>query len=142
MTKISPNMQRAVRLAIAGVAAAAAGSGAFAQTASVANTGLEEIIVTGSRIQQSPNSVSVAPIATITSEDIKKTGLVRVEDLLNNMPQVIAENGSGQSISSDGTATVSLRHDDLMSATLAPGVRHTSYASAVDAIFGPHGLMK
>lgn len=109
MTKISPNMQRAVRLAIAGVAAAAAGSGAFAQTASVANTGLEEIIVTGSRIQQSPNSVSVAPIATITSEDIKKTGLVRVEDLLNNMPQVIAENGSGQSISSDGTATVSLR---------------------------------
>ena len=36
----------------------------------------------------------------------------------------------------------SSHHDDLMSATLAPGVRHTSYTSAVDAIFGPHGLMK
>jgi outer membrane receptor protein involved in Fe transport len=35
--------------------------------------------------------------------------LVRTEDLLNNLPQVIAEQSSGTSISSNGTATVSLR---------------------------------
>ena len=34
---------------------------------------------------------------------------MRTEDLLNNLPQVIAEQSSGTSISSNGTATVSLR---------------------------------
>ena len=111
MFNISLNVRHAVRLAIAG-AAAAASTAALSQTAAVSTAPakeLEEVIVTGTRIQASPNDVSVAPVATISAADIEKTGLVRVEDLLNNLPQVIAEQGSGQSISSDGTATVSLR---------------------------------
>ncbi len=107
------NVRDAVRLAIAGAAAAASTAALAQQTTavstSVAPKELEEVIVTGTRIQQSPNSVSIAPVATLTSDDIAKTGLVRTEDLLNNLPQVIAEQSSGQSISSDGTATVSLR---------------------------------
>jgi iron complex outermembrane receptor protein len=106
------NVRHAVRLAIAGVAAAAS-SAAMSQTAAAPAAasagGLEEVIVTGTRIQQSPNDVSVAPVATLSAADIQKTGLVRVEDLLNNLPQVIASNNSGQSISSTGTASVSLR---------------------------------
>ena len=109
MFNISLNVRHAVRLAITG-AAAAASTAALSQTAAVkADQGLEEVIVTGTRIQASPNDISVAPVATLTAADIEKTGLVRVEDLLNNLPQVVAESNSGQSISSDGTASVSLR---------------------------------
>jgi len=111
MFNLSLNVRHAVRLAITG-AAAAASTAAFAQTAAVTtppSKELEEVIVTGTRIQQSPNSVSIAPVASITADDIQKSGLVRTEDLLNNLPQVIAEQSSGTSISSDGTATVSLR---------------------------------
>ena len=108
MFNISPNVRQAVRLALAG-AAAAASSAALAQTAAAPAKDLEEVIVTGTRIQASPNDISVAPVATLTAADIQKTGLVRVEDLLNNLPQVIASNNSGQSISSTGTASVSLR---------------------------------
>jgi len=114
MFNSSLNVRHAVRLAIAG-AAAAASTAALAQQATTAASStaapkeLEEVIVTGTRIQQSPNSVSIAPVASLTADDIAKTGLVRTEDLLNNLPQVIAEQGSGQSISADGTASVSLR---------------------------------
>ena len=111
MFNISLNVRHAVRLAITG-AAAAASTVALSQTATVSaapGKELEEVIVTGTRIQGSPNDVAIAPVATITSADIAQTGLIRVEDLLNNLPQVIAEQGSGQSISSDGTASVSLR---------------------------------
>ena len=111
MFNLSLNVRHAVRLAITG-AAAAASTAALAQTAAVTSPpskDLEEVIVTGTRIQQSPNSVSIAPVASITNDDIQKTGLVRTEDLLNNLPQVIAEQSSGTSISSNGTATVSLR---------------------------------
>ena len=110
MTDISPTVRQAVRFAIAGVAAVAS-SGAYAQTATTAadTNRLEEVVITGSRIQASPNEISVAPITSVSAADIAKTGLVRTEDLLNNLPQVIAEQGSGQSISSDGTASVSLR---------------------------------
>ncbi len=111
MFNLSLNVRHAVRLAITG-AAAAASTAALAQTAATTTPPakeLEEVIVTGTRIQQSPNSVSIAPVASITADDIQKSGLVRTEDLLNNLPQVIAEQGSGQSISADGTASVSLR---------------------------------
>ena len=111
MFNINLNVRYAVRLAIA-AAAAGASSAALSQGApAAAGTGkeLEEVVITGSRIAASPNDVSVAPVTTVTAADIEKTGLVRVEDMLNNLPQVIAESNSGQSISSDGTATVSLR---------------------------------
>jgi outer membrane receptor protein involved in Fe transport len=51
----------------------------------------------------------MSPITTVTEADIKQTGLVRVEDILNNLPSVTAEQSSGTSISSVGVATVSLR---------------------------------
>src|SRR5271169_4700807 len=105
-------LQFAVRAAIAMAGATAAAPAALSQTA-VATTEpvpeLQEVVVTGSRIQQNPNDVSISPIISVTALEIAQTGLVRTEDLLNNLPQVVAENSSGQSISSNGTATVSLR---------------------------------
>ena len=105
-------LQYAIRAAIAMAGATAAPPTAFSQTVAAANepaAELQEVVVTGSRIQQNPNDVSISPIISVTALEIAQTGLVRTEDLLNNLPQVVAENSSGQSISSNGTATVSLR---------------------------------
>jgi outer membrane receptor protein involved in Fe transport len=70
---------------------------------------VEEVVVTGSRLLQAPNDISISPITSIGAADIAKTGMVRVEDVLNMLPQVTTEQSSGNSISSIGTATVSLR---------------------------------
>ena len=105
----------AVQAALATAAATAAGPLAFAQTApTVASSGseegaLQEVVVTGSRLAQSPNDISISPVTSLGELDIQKTGLVRTEDLLNNLPQVVSEQSGGTSISSNGTATVSLR---------------------------------
>ncbi|HMH88359.1 MAG TPA: TonB-dependent receptor, partial [Steroidobacteraceae bacterium] len=103
-------LQYAVRAVLA-AAAASAVSPAYAQTAPAAtnDTALQEVIVTGSRLAIAPNDISISPITSLGALDIQKSGLVRTEDLLNNLPSVVAEQSSGTSISSNGTATVSLR---------------------------------
>src|SRR5271167_2925574 len=104
------NLQFAIRAAIAVAGATTAAPAALSQIAAATEPAeLQEVVVTGSRIQQNPNDVSISPIISVTALEIAQTGLVRTEDLLNNLPQVVAENSSGQSISANGTATVSLR---------------------------------
>jgi iron complex outermembrane receptor protein len=68
-----------------------------------------EVVVTGSRIPQ-PNLTSVSPVTSVTNEEIKTTGTVNIEDLLNNLPQVAAEQGGSISNGATGTATVNLRN--------------------------------
>jgi outer membrane receptor protein involved in Fe transport len=68
----------------------------------------EEMTVTGSRIVQ-PNLESISPVTSITSEDIGATGKVRVEDIINQLPQAFAAQGSNISNGATGTATVNLR---------------------------------
>jgi len=69
---------------------------------------ITEVVVTGSRIA-TPALESVSPITAISSDELKDTGTTRVEDLLNSLPQVVADQGSGLSMASNGTATVNLR---------------------------------
>src|SRR5580704_11341542 len=108
-------LQFAIRAALTAAAATSAVPMAMAQTvaanttAATTDTTLQEVVVTGSRIAVAPNDISISPITTVTAIDIAQTGLVRTEDILNSLPQVTAEQGSGQSISSVGTSTVSLR---------------------------------
>jgi outer membrane receptor protein involved in Fe transport len=104
----------AVRLAITGGALAATYGVANAQTAPAAqaaatNTaGPEEIVVTGSRIAV-PNQTSISPVTFVSAEAIQQTGVTRVEDLLNQLPQVFADQTSTASNGADGTASVNLR---------------------------------
>ncbi|QIL89950.1 TonB-dependent receptor plug domain-containing protein [Microbulbifer sp. SH-1] len=70
---------------------------------------VEEVVVTGSRIQRDANEVSVSPVTTVNADDFKATGVVRVEDLINSLPQVAATQTAGQANGATGTATVSLR---------------------------------
>ena len=119
MTKSSRNVRHAVHLALAACAAGAAMPLAYAQTTSAATQtapaaaasapALEEVVVTGSRLLQSPNAVSISPITSVSATDIEQTGMTRTEDILNMLPQVSAEQSSGTSISASGIATVSLR---------------------------------
>jgi len=67
-----------------------------------------EVVVTGSRIPI-PNDVAISPVTEISSALIERTGVTRIEDLLNSLPQVFADQGSAVSNGADGTAAVNLR---------------------------------
>lgn len=108
-------LQFAIRAALATAATMSAAPAALSQTVAAntepatSETSLQEVVVTGSRIAVAPNDISISPITTVSQLDIQQTGLIRTEDILNSLPSITAEQGSGQSISSTGTATVSLR---------------------------------
>jgi iron complex outermembrane recepter protein len=106
-------LQFAVRAALAAAAATAVVPAAWSQTAPAAanenpNAGLEEVVVTGSRIT-SPNLTAISPITSVDAGYISSTNLTRVEDILNNLPMVFAGQNSTVSNGSDGTASVDLR---------------------------------
>jgi outer membrane receptor protein involved in Fe transport len=68
----------------------------------------EDIVVTGSRIAQ-PNLTSTSPLAVTTAEQIAETGLTRLEDVLNTLPQIEASQNAFVSNGATGTATLDLR---------------------------------
>jgi iron complex outermembrane recepter protein len=105
----SRSLQQAVRFALA--TAASGVSALHAQEAPApapAAAPVEEVVVTGSRLS-TPNETSISPITTVSAVDLQQTGLTRVEDVLNNLPQVFAGMNSTTSNGADGTATVDLR---------------------------------
>ncbi|WNO54676.1 TonB-dependent receptor domain-containing protein [Stakelama saccharophila] len=71
--------------------------------------GAGEIIVTGSRVPR-PNLENVSPVTVVSGEQFQSTGTTRVEDLLNEMPSVFADQGSSVSNAATGTATINLRN--------------------------------
>ncbi|MDE2134607.1 MAG: TonB-dependent receptor [Alphaproteobacteria bacterium] len=88
----------------AATAAAVSLSGvAFAQQANV-----ETVVVTGSHIA-SPNLQSASPVIEATANDIKVQGVTKIEDLLNQMPQVFAGQNATVSNGASGTSEVDLR---------------------------------
>ena len=116
-------LRRAIRLTLANAAAASIALPALASAADEAQTvaqpaaaaeesntpSLTEVVVTGSRIAQ-PGLESISPVTTVTQKDIAAQGFSSVEDVLNNMPQVMADQGSSISNGATGTATVNLRN--------------------------------
>jgi outer membrane receptor protein involved in Fe transport len=101
----------AVRLALTGGSLAATFGVANAQTAPAAaasDASLQEVVVTGSRISV-PNQVSISPVTFVSAMDIQQSGVTRVEDLLNQLPQVFAAQGANISNGATGTAEVDLR---------------------------------
>jgi iron complex outermembrane recepter protein len=108
----NPRLRMAVRVALTGGSLAASFGVANAQTAPAVaannDASLQEVVVTGSRISV-PNQVSISPVTFVSALDIAQTGVTRVEDLLNALPQVFASQGSNISNGADGTATIDLR---------------------------------
>ncbi len=81
---------------------------ALISTPSFAQDAAEDIVVTGSRIAQ-PNLTSSSPLAVTTAAQIAETGLTRLEDVLNTLPQIEASQTAFVSNGATGTATLDLR---------------------------------
>jgi outer membrane receptor protein involved in Fe transport len=98
------------------LAAFAAAAGFWSPVATLAQTGTttppverrERVEVTGSRLV-ALDVESASPIHTITAEEIKSEGYPSIEMILNNFPQVVADQGSRVSNGATGTSTVNLR---------------------------------
>ena len=58
---------------------------------------VEEIVVTGSRIQRA-NEVTSSPVVQLDAEQFEFNGSPRVEDTVRSLPQVYMDQDSGQSI--------------------------------------------
>ncbi|MEE4108358.1 MAG: TonB-dependent receptor [Halieaceae bacterium] len=69
---------------------------------------VEEVVVTGSRIQRA-NLVSSSPVTQLDNEQLRLTGVTRIEDALVAIPGIQLEQSSGQAIEATGTATMELR---------------------------------
>ena len=67
-----------------------------------------DVVVTGSRIPQ-PNLESASPVTIVNAAEVKQSGVTRVEDLINQLPQVFADQGGNISNGATGIATVNLR---------------------------------
>lgn len=79
------------------------------QAAASSTTDIEEVVVTGSRIRDR-NVFSSSQITTVSMEDISDRGITRVEDYLNDLPQVSPGQAITASNGASGTATVNLRN--------------------------------
>jgi iron complex outermembrane recepter protein len=107
-------LHRAVRYALyANAAAASVGFPALAVAQAPpaeqeAAQPVAEVVVTGSRIVE-PGLQAISPVTSVTQDEIKSQGVTRIEDMINNLPQVVADQGSMASNGASGTATVDLR---------------------------------
>jgi iron complex outermembrane recepter protein len=99
----SNSIQRAVHYALLTSAAAAASMPAYA-----ADTTIQEVVVTGSRIAQ-PNLETTSPVTQVTAEDVVTQGVTKIEDLVNQLPQAFAAQNATVANGATGTATVNLR---------------------------------
>ena len=70
---------------------------------------MQRVEVTGSRIPTA-NLEGVSPVTVMTAKEIGLDGVRSVENLLNNLPQVFADQGGTISNGASGTATVNLRN--------------------------------
>jgi len=69
---------------------------------------VERVEITGSRIK-SINAEGTSPVTVLGATDIKLDGVRNVESLLNNLPQVFADQGGNVVNGASGTAAVNLR---------------------------------
>jgi outer membrane receptor protein involved in Fe transport len=118
---------------------------AQAQAATAATTTIE---ITGSRIRD-PNAESPAPVTQVTAQELKFEGTTNVENLLNNLPSVAADQNSGVSNGSSGTANIDLRNLGAVRTLvlidgrrLGPGDPAAIGGSAADVNFIPGPLVE
>jgi outer membrane receptor protein involved in Fe transport len=69
---------------------------------------LEEVVVTGSRIK-TDGFASASPVTVSTAVEIKATGINKIEDFLNSLPQLEAGDNSYIANGASGNATLDLR---------------------------------
>jgi outer membrane receptor protein involved in Fe transport len=99
---------KAVRLAMVFGASSAAMISSTAYSAEESAEKIEKIQVTGSRIKRVDMETS-SPIQITTAEDIEVSGLTRVEDMLNTLPQIEASSTIFNSNGATGRGGLDMR---------------------------------
>jgi iron complex outermembrane receptor protein len=79
------------------------------QSTDVVEMLLEEVVVTGSRIPSEDGFGQTSPVAVVDMDAISSYGLTRIEEVLNNLPQIEASNTAFDSNDATGTASIDLR---------------------------------
>jgi len=102
-------MYIAVRSALGLAAVASAMSTGLAFGQEETSEALEEVIVTGSLIKRVDGFESASPVVVSTAAEISASGISKVEDFLNSLPQLSAGQNSYVSNGASGTATLDLR---------------------------------
>lgn len=69
---------------------------------------IEEVVVTGSRILR-PDLDAVSPVTVVDQEEFTLSGIINVEQKLNELPQSLPSFGATSNNPGDGTARVDLR---------------------------------
>lgn len=101
-------LSRAIKGAIA--AAAVTSSFSTVSIAQDAQAQVEEIVVTGSRIQRATDANSATPISVFDAAALEQSGQTTLEDFLQNIPSMTGgQLGSSVNNGSGGLSTVSLR---------------------------------
>ena len=75
----------------------------------LAQDDVEEVVITGTRIAD-PNVTSSSQITSIDGEELLVRGITRVEDYLNDLPQISPGQSITNSNGASGTATANLRN--------------------------------
>ncbi len=112
--------------------------------APTAKTDNDVIIVTGSRIAR-PDLEASSPVAVLSSEALKASNTVTVEQILTSNPQFVSGYGSASNNPGDGAATVDLRGlSSFRTLVLIDGKRAPIYdtSGSVDVNTIPTALIK
>ncbi|MDA0891999.1 MAG: TonB-dependent receptor [Proteobacteria bacterium] len=139
--------KRPLVLAIGAALGVTTAMGSFPAFAQDDEQGIEETVVTGSRIQKA-NLVSSSPVTQLDNEQLQLTGLTRIEDAMAAIPAVSLDQSSGQAIESNGTATLQLRNLGttrtlvLMNGRRLPVGSPSSGSSAADINLIPGALVE
>ncbi|MDI9237302.1 TonB-dependent receptor [Lysobacter sp. LF1] len=131
-------------LALAATSIAPRASAQDAASSAQSATDLDTVTVTGTRIQSQTVTAS-SPVAEIDREEFKVTGTTRVEDLVNQMPQLTPYFDSFSNNGATGYPTASLRGlGNNRTLTLINGQRSQAGGTdgGVDLSQVPSGLIK
>lgn len=95
MANSNPRLTRALRRAICStVTVPVILSAPFA----MAQEGVEEIVVTGSRIARDPNVGANVPVQSLSSDDIQLSGTGDLGEILNELPSLLTSNTASNSV--------------------------------------------
>ncbi len=127
---------------LSGAILAAGAASTFAQD----NRDDDEVIVTGTLIQRSANTISNSPITEINAADFDARGVVQVEDMINTLPQAFGAQGSNLANGATGTSSLNLRGLGATRNLVLVNGKRLPYGSlntaSVDVNFIPSALVK
>ncbi|HEY3636910.1 MAG TPA: TonB-dependent receptor, partial [Rhizomicrobium sp.] len=104
----SSNLRSVLLLGAASAAAIGWAGSAAAQQTGTNSSGVETVVVTGSRIPQT-GVYSASPVTAVGQQELKFEGTTDVTTLINNLPEAFVDQNQGVANGASGTANVDLR---------------------------------